>query len=131
MGCRWLGMVVAALLAASGPAMAHHSFAMFDQANEVDLEGVVQEFRYVAPHTFIIFDVKQKDGTTESWILEGVSPSALAREGWSKTSLKPGDELKIRVAPLRSGVPGGAWVTQKIHFRDGRPIVEKPVAQKP
>ncbi len=121
----------AALLAASGPAAAHHSFAMFDQKNGVDLEGVVKEFRYVAPHTFIIFDVKQEDGTVESWILEGVSPSALAREGWNRTSLKPGDELKIHVAPLRSGAPGGAWVTQKIQFRDGRPIVERPAIEKP
>jgi len=122
---------LAAVLAAGGPAAAHHSFAMFDQKNELDLEGVVREFRYVAPHTFIVLDVKQEDGTLESWILEGVSPSALAREGWSKTSLKPGDELKVRVAPLRSGAPGGAWVTQKIQFRDGQPIVEKPVIEKP
>ena len=122
---------LASVLGAGGPAAAHHSFAMFDQKNEVDLEGVVREFRYVAPHTFIVLDVKQEDGTLESWILEGVSPSALAREGWSKTSLKPGDELKVRVAPLRSGAPGGAWVTQKIQFRDGQPIVEKPVIEKP
>jgi hypothetical protein len=99
---------------------------MFDQQHELDVEGIVQEFKYVSPHTFIIMDIKQSDGTTESWILEGVSPSALAREGWSRTSLKPGDELKLQIAPLRSGAPGGAWVTQKIKFRDGRPIVEKP-----
>jgi Family of unknown function (DUF6152) len=130
MAYRAVGIVCAifcaALLAASGPAIAHHSFAMFDQANEVDLDGVVQEFRYVNPHTFIILDIKQKDGTPESWILEGVSPSALAREGWSRSSLKPGDEIQLRIAPLRSGAPGGAWLTQKIKFHDGRPIVEKP-----
>lgn len=130
MGYRAVGIVCAvlcaALLAAGGPAIAHHSFAMFDQANEVDLDGVVREFRYVNPHTFIILDIKQKDGTSESWILEGVSPSALAREGWSRASLKPGDEIKLRIAPLRSGAPGGAWITQKTKFQDGRPIVEKP-----
>lgn len=123
-------ILIAASLAASGPAQAHHSFAMFDQAHEIDLEGAVREFRYVAPHTFIVLTVKQEDGTTESWTLEGVSPSALAREGWSRTSLKPGDEIKLRIAPLRSGAPGGAWVTQKIKFRDGKPIVEiKPAAE--
>jgi hypothetical protein len=121
-GRRWALIVIAALLAANSPAKAHHSFAMFDQANEIDLEGVVQEFRYVAPHSFIILEVKQKDGTTESWTLEGVSPGDLARDGWSRTSLKPGDEIKVRIAPLRSGAPGGAWVTKKIQFRDGRAI---------
>ena len=126
MGLRWLAGLSVALMVGSGPALAHHSFAMFDQTGEMDVEGVVQEFRYVAPHTFIILDVKEKDGSSESWILEGVSPSALARDGWSKTSLKPGDEIELKIAPLRSGAPGGAWVTQKIKFRDGRPIVEKP-----
>jgi Family of unknown function (DUF6152) len=123
MACRWAAIALAALLAAIGPAKAHHSFAMFDQANEIELEGVVKEFKYVAPHTFIVLDVTQKDGTTESWTLEGVSPGDLARDGWSKTSLKPGDEIKVRIAPLRSGAPGGAWVTKKIQFRDGKPIV--------
>ena len=126
MGCRSVGVVLAALLAASGPALAHHSFAMFDQANQVDLEGVVQEFRYVNPHTFIILNVKQEDGTLENWILEGVSPSALVREGWTKASLKPGDEIKVKIAPLRSGAPGGSWVTQRIQFRDGKPVVDRP-----
>jgi hypothetical protein len=126
MGCRWASIAIMALLAASSPARAHHSFAMFDQANEIELEGVVQEFRYVAPHSFIVLDVKEEDGTTESWTLEGVSPGDLARDGWSRTSLKPGDEIKAKIAPLRSGAPGGAWVTKKIQFRDGKPIVQAP-----
>ena len=62
MGCRRVAFAFAAFVAASGPAMAHHSFAMFDQGHEVDLDGVVQEFRYVAPHSFIILEVKQSDG---------------------------------------------------------------------
>lgn len=123
MGYRWVGVILAALVAAASPAQAHHSFAMFDQAHEIDLEGVVQEFRYVAPHSFIVLQVKQDDGTTESWTLEGVSPGDLARVGWSRTTLKAGDEVKATIAPLRSGAPGGAWVTKKIQFRDGRPIV--------
>jgi hypothetical protein len=123
MACRWAAIAMAGMLAAVSPAKAHHSFAMFDQANEIDLEGVVKEFRYVAPHTFIVLDVMQKDGTTESWTLEGVSPGDLAHNGWSRTSLKPGDEIKVRIAPLRSGAPGGAWVTKKIQFKDGKPIV--------
>jgi len=112
-----------ALVATCGAVRAHHSFAMFDQENQIDMEGVVQEFRFIAPHTFIVLSVKQRDGSTETWTLEGVSPSALTREGWSKDTIKAGDELKLRVAPLRSGAPGGAWVTQQIKFRDGKPIV--------
>src|SRR5262245_33184486 len=115
-----------ALVATCSAARAHHSFAMFDQENQIDLEGVVQEFKFIAPHTFIILVVKQEDGVTESWNLEGVSPSALTREGWSRNTLKAGDEIKLKVAPLRSGAPGGAWVTQQIKFRDGKPVSVSP-----
>jgi hypothetical protein len=124
---RWRAIPIAVVLGVGAPAWAHHSFAMFDEAHPIDLEGTVKEFRYVAPHTFIILEVEKQDGTTESWILEGFSPSALARLGWSRASLKPGDEIKVRISPLRSGAPGGAWVTetgkQEIKFRDGKPIV--------
>jgi hypothetical protein len=124
---RQLGvLLLAGALVGSGAASAHHSFAMFDQEHPIELEGTVQEFRFTAPHAFIILAVKQEDGRLETWSLEGVSPSALVREGWSRTTLKPGDELKLIIAPLRSGAPGGAWVTQRIHFRDGKPLVLAP-----
>lgn len=130
---RWWAILTAVVLGASAPAWAHHSFAMFDEVHQIDLEGTVKEFRYVAPHTFIILEIKKQDGTTESWTLEGFSPSALARQGWSRTSLKPGDEIKVRISPLRSGAPGGGWVTetgkQEIKFRDGKPIVDEMATQ--
>jgi hypothetical protein len=110
----------------NGSVRAHHSFAMFDQQHLIDLEGVVKEFRYSAPHVFIILEVKQEDGTMETWILEGVSPSALTRDGWSRKTLAPGDEIKAKVAPLRSGAPGGWWVMDKIQFLDGRPVKASP-----
>src|SRR5262249_45894794 len=94
-----------AFVATSGAALAHHSFAMFDQENPIELEGVVQEFKFTSPHTFIILQVRQPDGSTQLWSLEGGAPSALARDGWSSKSLKPGDELQMTVEPLRSGAP--------------------------
>jgi hypothetical protein len=133
---RWRTILIAVVLGAGAPAWAHHSFAMFDEAHPIDLEGTVKEFRYVAPHTFIVLEVKKQDGTTETWALEGFAPTALARRGWSRTSLKPGDEIKVRVTPLRSGAPGGAWATEHgtmdIKFRDGKPIVPiKPAVDAP
>jgi hypothetical protein len=119
---RRLAMLLAAgaLALTAGPILAHHSFAMFDKEHQVDLEGVVQEFRFANPHTFIYLVVKQDDGNTETWSLEGQSPAALVRSGWTSKTLKAGDELKMRIAPLRSGAPGGAWATDQISFRDGR-----------
>ena len=111
-----------ALVMATGAA-AHHSFAMFDQDNPLELEGTVQEFKFTSPHTFIILDVKGEDGGTTVWNLEGGPPSFLVRDGWSKSTLKPGDEVRMTVEPLRSGAPGGAWSVRRIKFRDGQPIV--------
>jgi len=82
-----------AFVAASGAVLAHHGFAMFDQENPIELEGVVQEFKFTSPHSFIILAVKRQDGGTQLWSLEGAAPSALARDGWSSKTLKPGDEL--------------------------------------
>jgi hypothetical protein len=112
----------AAVLAAGGTAMAHHSFAMFDQGNPIEIAGAVVEFRYTSPHSFILVDVKGKDGATTVWNLEGPSPSILARDGMSAKTLKPGDELVLTIDPLRSGAPGGAWALIKTKFKDGKPI---------
>ena len=115
-------LVSGALVATSGAVMAHHSFAMFDQEHPMEVTGVVKDYKYTSPHTFIILDIKDKDGSVESWNLEGGSPSALARDGWTNKSLKPGDELQLTIDPLRSGAPGGAWNVNKIRFKDGKPI---------
>jgi hypothetical protein len=113
----------AGFLAASGAALAHHSFAMFDQEHPMELKGTVTEFKFTSPHTFVLLDVKGTDGTSTVWNLEGASPSALVREGWSSKTLKAGDELKMTINPLRSGAPGGAWSEKKTEFTSGQPIV--------
>jgi hypothetical protein len=115
----------AAFVAFTGAAIAHHSFAMFDQEHPQEVTGVVKEFKYTSPHSFIILDVKDKDGNVEAWNLEGGSPSALARDGWNSKSIKPGDQLRLTIEPLRSGAPGGSWNVNKIKFIDDRPIVPK------
>jgi uncharacterized protein DUF6152 len=118
--------VIGAVAAASGSATAHHSFAMFDQDHKAERVGVVKEFKLTAPHVFIMLEIKEEDGTANIWALEGEAPAALVREGWSAKSLKAGDEIKLMVAPLRSGAAGGAWVVKDISFSDGKPIVAHP-----
>src|SRR5215472_14193343 len=110
-------LVCGAIVGMSHPAAAHHSFAMFDQEHPIQIEGVVREFRFSAPHTFIVLEVKDGDRTT-AWALEGAAPTALVRDGWSLDSLQAGQEIKVMVAPLRSGAPGGWWTTKQINFKD-------------
>ena len=116
-------LIGAELVGTSSAAMAHHSFAMFDQANPIDLVGVVKDWKYTAPHVFIVLEVKEADGTSQVWNLEGNTPSALARDGWTAKTLKPGDERILKIDPLRSGAPGGAFNINKVTFKDGSAIV--------
>jgi len=118
-------LVSGALAVTSGAALAHHSFAMFDQDNPIELEGTVHEFKFTSPHSFILLRVKDQDGSVTVWNLEAGSPTALSREGWTAKTLKAGDEVRLTVEPLRSGAPGGAWNVNRIKFMDGNPIVPK------
>jgi hypothetical protein len=115
--------VGAALVALTGVAAAHHSFAMFDSQHPLEVVGTVREFVYTNPHAYIILDIKDRDGNVETWNLEGNNPSALARDGWNAKSIKPGDVVRMTIEPLRTGAPGGYWGADKIRFIDGSPIV--------
>jgi hypothetical protein len=116
-------LVGGSVFAISASALAHHSFAMFDQEHPIELAGTVKEFRFVSPHTFIFLDVNEADGSSQLWNLEGGPPSFLPRDGWSSKTLKPGDEVQMTIDPLRSGAPGGAWNVNKIKYKNGNPIV--------
>ena len=98
-----------ALAAAALPAAAHHSYSMFDMQKTVVLEAEVVRFKWQNPHAFIEADVAAPGGATERWAIEMTSPNNLAQEGWRRTSLKPGDRVRIWVHPLRSGARGASY----------------------
>src|SRR5690606_11082743 len=100
----------AAALFAAVPALAHHSFAMFDQRRIVTLEGTVTEFQWTNPHAFIEIDVPGARGEVRHWSIELNSPNNLKRRGWSRTSLKRGDKVSLRMSPLRDGRSGGLFL---------------------
>jgi hypothetical protein len=84
------------LLAATLPLVAHHSFAAeFDSAKPVSLQGVVTKLDWMNPHIWIYFDTKDDSGTVAHWQCEGGPPNALTRNGWSRDSLKTGDQVNI------------------------------------
>lgn len=112
-------MVVCCALALlySAPAYVHHSGAMFDLTKEVDVSGTVLEFHWSNPHANFKISAVNPTGDAEVWAVEMNSPNNLVREGWKRTTLKPGDKVTVTVRPLRDGKPGGQYV--RIKLADG------------
>jgi len=111
------------LVATTEVAVSHHSVAMFDRDHPIQLIGVVREFKFVNPHASIALEVTSKDAASVIWNLEGDSTNSLKWDGWSSQTLKPGDELRLTVEPLRSGAPGAVWHARSTTYKDGTPIV--------
>ena len=109
--------VVGAGGALCGPALAHHSFAMFDRSKELLLSGKITSVQWANPHVWIHVEVKKPDGTAQDWALEGGSPNILSRNGWKRTSLEFGDEVSVLIYPMKDGSTGGAFI--EFTKRDG------------
>jgi hypothetical protein len=101
----------------SGGATAHHAFSMFDQKQQVLLEGEIKEFQWANPHVWVQLLVKGSDGKVVEWSIEGSSPNGLRRQGWSSKSLLPGMKVKLLANPLKSGEAGGSLIN--VTLEDG------------
>jgi hypothetical protein len=105
-----------------GAALAHHSFSAFDLGTPTEVEGTVQEFKFINPHSYIVLKAKGADGRATTWTLEGMPPSFLERDGWTAKTLKPGDQIRLTISPLRSGGAGGMWSPDGLRFHDGKTV---------
>jgi len=98
---------------------------MFDGENKITLRGTVIEYKFANPHAFILLKTADDKGGVTSWSLEGASAASLTRDGWGSRTLKAGDELILKISPLRSGAPGGAWDAKDTTLPDGKPVVSR------
>ena len=92
------------------PAMAHHSFDMFDMTKQITITGTIKDFQWTNPHTFTWIDVPNDKGGVDTWAIEGMSPNFLGRRGWTKHTLNPGDKVTITIYPLKEGKLGGTFL---------------------
>ena len=121
-----LNTMVAALgvTALTMPILAHHSGAMFDDKKEVTVTGVVKEFQYTNPHSWLIVEVKGPDGKVTTWGFEAEGPSTLQRAGIRKSDLAPGTPVTVVGHPMRDGRPAAAWV-RAIRMTDKKEFVPR------
>src|SRR5215467_4196032 len=105
---------IATLAVYAIPAVAHHSFAMFDAAKTVTLEGSVKEFQWTNPHAWIMLNVSNQQGQADVWAIELNGPSGLIRDGWKPKTLTPGMSVSVTIHPLRDGSNGGQFLNVKL-----------------
>ena len=91
--------------ALSGPALAHHTAAMFDTNKTVTIGGAVKDIKWQNPHVYIEVVSSNPEASGKVWSIECSPPSILVRRGWSIHSLKDGDKISIQAHPLRDGGP--------------------------
>ena len=105
--------VAAGMLLFSVGSSAHHGASVvYDLNQKVSMTGTVTDFQFVNPHVLIFFEVTGEAGTAVVWSAGLTSPNRLARsDGWSKDTLKPGDQVSITGSPARGGAPS-LWVQQ-------------------
>lgn len=104
------------LLVVSVPMFAHHGTAAYDVSKTYTVKGKVTRLNFINPHVQLFFDVADEKGNVEKWQAELTSPNHLIRAGWSKDSLKPGDDVTVTGYRTKDGT-NSIWIS-KILLRD-------------
>jgi hypothetical protein len=108
------------VLAFGGQISAHHGKAAYDETIVTSIKGTVSAFEFVNPHAQITFEVKTDKGNVQEWIGQGTSPNLLAREGWNRKTIKPGDQITATGHPARNRT--NLIRIEKIVLPDGREL---------
>jgi len=102
------------------PLFAHHGNAAYDMSKTTSYKATVTDFLYTNPHTQVYFDVTNDKGNVEHWVAETTNPGMLNRVGWTRDSLKPGDQVTLIANPNKVGAR--VVFLQKVLFSDGKEL---------
>jgi hypothetical protein len=119
---RIFGALVLALCIGASTFYAHHASIGVDRTKTVTVEGTVKEFKWGNPHAWLELTVT-KDNKTELWNFEMLPPSYLIPAGWTRSTVKVGDKVKVTANGMIDGSPGGLFVS--ITLPDGKTLGQR------
>jgi len=108
-----------AICAVNSAALAHHSFAMFDNSRKIDVKGTVKEIQWTNPHVWLEMVVNE-NGQQKTYDFEGGAVAVLKKFGWTKDTVKAGDTVTLTAHPFKDGKAGGS--IDFVTLADGRKI---------
>jgi hypothetical protein len=118
-----LSAAVAVLLCAV-PAISHHSNSAYEVEKVVTLTGVVNEWKWTNPHTWLYMTVDDGKGGKVEWAVEGRAPGVLGRAGWDRTILKAGEKVTVHMSPAKDGSHVG--IIARVTKEDGTILGNTP-----
>jgi hypothetical protein len=96
------------MMLAAVAASAHHGTGIsYDNSKRVTVSGVVTRFAFTNPHSQVYFDVKDEQGNVVAWAAELNAPGVLQKGGWTRRTIKPGDQITVTLNPSLAGTPVG------------------------
>ena len=119
-----IGLAIAAILLSAIPAISHHSNSAYEVEKIVTLTGVVKEWKWSNPHTWLYLTVDDGKGGKAEWAVEGRAPGVLGRAGWDRTILKPGEKVTVHMSPAKDGSHVG--IIARVTKEDGTILGNNP-----
>lgn len=104
----------------AGVLFAHHGASAYDRSKLTNFKATITDFRYINPHVQIFFDARDDKGSVIHWNCESINPGMLSKQGWSKNTLKAGDQVTLVAFPAREGAP--VCLLQKLILADGKTL---------
>ena len=117
-------LVLGAGLAHPAPARSHHSNVAYEVNKVITITGVVREFQWVNPHTWVHVVVDDGKGGKVEWAAEGRAPGVLLRAGWTRNSLKAGETITVDMSPAKDGTRSA--IIARVTKADGTILSNQP-----
>ena len=122
-----IAVVSVVVLLAAGTAESHHSNVAYEVTKVITVTGVVKEFQWVNPHTWLHVLVDDGKGGKVEWAAEGRAPGILLRAGWTRSSLKAGETVTVDMSPAKDGTR--VSIIARVTKADGTILSNQPVLQ--